>query len=63
MSQPGKEWRRSRRKIRGLGDVVAIIATPIAAASDAIFHTALKNCANCHRRQEQWNRRVPFEKP
>lgn len=59
-SQPEKkEWRRPR-KLRGLGDLVAIAAKPIAAASDALLGTHLQNCQSCEERRQNWNKHYPF---
>ena len=39
----------------GLGDAVAIVAEPIAAASDAVLKTKLKGCIPCGQRKETVN--------
>jgi hypothetical protein len=47
-------------KMRGLGDLVAKVAKPIAGAIDAAIGTDLVNCSSCGERQERWNKAVPF---
>lgn len=49
------------RKIQGAGDLVAIVAQPIARAADAIFGTELANCSGCKRRQDALNNRFPIK--
>ena len=44
---------------RGLGDLVATLADPIARASDALFGTHLVGCQPCAQRREALNRLVP----
>lgn len=57
-------WRRPRRrKLRGLGDVVALIAQPIASGIDSIARTHLATCAGCKERRETLNRMIPFSSP
>jgi hypothetical protein len=48
-----------RIKKRGLGDLVAIVAQPIAGAIDAVAGTNLKGCKGCKSRQEALNRLIP----
>ena len=43
------------RKIGGLGDLVAVIAQPLAKASDRLFGTRLYGCQPCQRRREALN--------
>lgn len=47
-------------KPRGLGDLVASIARPIARAVDAVLGTDLENCGSCAQRQEDWNVKFPL---
>jgi len=54
-----KTWRRPR-KLRGLGDVVAMVAEPIAAMSDALLGTKLKGCRGCGERRDEWNEKYPL---
>lgn len=41
--------------IRGLGDLVALFAKPIAAV------IGLRDCGGCSQRQEDWNKAIPFK--
>ena len=50
-------------KRAGLGDVVAVFAKPIGAASDAILGTDFANCRGCAERQERWNASHPNVNP
>ena len=47
-------------KPRGLGDVVAIVAQPIAKGLDTVFQTNLADCAGCKGRQTQLNQKFPL---
>lgn len=47
-------------KWKGLGDVVATIAQPIATVSDALLKTHFKTCAGCKRRRETLNEKFPL---
>jgi hypothetical protein len=40
--------------LRGMGDVVAVVAQPIARV------VGLENCGGCKKRQADWNREMPF---
>ena len=46
-------------KPRGLGDLVAIFAEPIARASDAVLGTHLVGCNSCAERRAALNRLIP----
>jgi hypothetical protein len=46
-------------KPRGLGDLVALIAEPIARASDAVLGTHLVGCNSCAERRAALNNLVP----
>jgi hypothetical protein len=46
--------------LRGLGDVVAMVAQPMAKMIDRIAGTNLANCAGCGNRQDALNKVVPF---
>jgi len=48
------------RKYRGLGDLVAAVAQPIARAVDRVAGTDIKHCPGCAKRQGALNRAVPF---
>lgn len=61
-SDPPKPIRRvSARKYRGLGDVVAKIAEPIARASDLVLKTNIQGCSACQKRRAKLNKMVPFK--
>lgn len=56
-------WESFKRvPLRGLGDAVAALAEPIAAASDAVFKTKIKGCSACRKRREMLNTLMPFQK-
>jgi hypothetical protein len=46
--------------LRGLGDLVALVAQPIAQAIDRAVGTDLANCGGCKGRQKALNGAVPF---
>lgn len=50
----------SASKYRGLGDVVAAVAQPVAAAIDRIAGTNIKSCGGCAKRREAMNAMLPF---
>jgi hypothetical protein len=47
---------------KGLGDVVAMFAQPIAGAIDAVAGTKIKKCGGCAKRREALNQMFPFSK-
>lgn len=47
-------------KIKGLGDVVAKVAEPIATIVDKVFHTHIKGCSACAKRRKKLNDLVSF---
>jgi hypothetical protein len=49
----------SKAKPRGLGDVVAKFAKPIARTIDRVAGTNLENCTPCKKRQEKLNQMFP----
>lgn len=51
---------RILNRIRGLGDVIAAVAKPIARGIDAVIGTDLQNCGGCEQRQESLNKLFPF---
>ena len=53
------KWPRPR-KLRGLGDAVAVVANPIALGIDAILGTQISNCGGCRKRQDALNRAMPL---
>lgn len=57
-------WRRPRKRtIRGLGDVVYVVAQPLARALDAVAGTRIQNCAGCAQRRDDWNHKFPLGRP
>lgn len=50
----------SDRKVKGLGDVVAAMAKPIARVSDKVFKTKFVGCRACATRQQKLNEIMPF---
>lgn len=63
--QRWKEYKlyvKNQAAIRGLGDVVAVVANPIAAAIDKLSKgkTKLKGCSACAKRKEMLNQLLPF---
>lgn len=48
-------------RLRGLGDVVALIANPIAKTLDAVAQTNISGCGGCAQRQAALNKAVPFQ--
>lgn len=61
---PQSKWGKflTFRKVpmKGLGDLVAKFAEPIAGAVDAVAGTKLKGCAACAKRRQMMNHLVPF---
>lgn len=55
-----KTRRVSAAKYRGLGDIVAAVAQPIARLADQHLGTHLVACDDCAARQLALNRRVSF---
>lgn len=47
--------------IRGLGDIVYMIANPIAFAADALLGTNIQGCRGCGQRQDSLNQAVPIQ--
>lgn len=45
---------------KGAGDLVAMVAQPIAVAIDAVAGTNLKKCKGCSDRREALNKAMPF---
>jgi len=46
--------------VRGLGDVVAIVAQPVAKAIDAVAGTKLSACGGCQKRRNKLNLKFPI---
>ena len=51
------------RRIHGAGDIVAIVAQPIARAIDAIAGTNIANCGGCAKRRQAMNEAMPLTRP
>lgn len=47
---------------KGLGDLIEIVAQPIAHGIDAVLGTDVKNCGGCGKRKAALNEMVPFKK-
>jgi hypothetical protein len=55
-----RQWPSRWRALSfGLGDAVAALASPVAAASDSMFGTSLSSCGGCAKRREALNQMVP----
>jgi len=61
MNSPDK-WPRPR-KIKGAGDLVALVAQPVAKVIDAVAKTNVSGCIACQKRREAMNNALPFSKP
>lgn len=48
---------KNRRGYRGLGDLVAVVAEPVARV------LGVRKCGGCEKRQEALNKLVPFSSP
>lgn len=57
LKQP--RWRPYGKCMFGLGDAVAALASPVAAASDSMFGTSLSSCGGCAKRRKALNQMVP----
>lgn len=47
-------------RMKGMGDLVAKVAQPIAKGLDRIFGTNIQGCGGCKKRQEKLNELIPF---
>ena len=57
-------WKRpKKRTLRGLGDMVHVVAQPLARAIDALAGTHLQNCAGCVQRRDELNHKFPLGQP
>jgi hypothetical protein len=55
-------WNRpKKRTIKGLGDIVELIAEPIADLMDKHLNTKIKGCNSCKERKEFLNELVSFD--
>lgn len=57
---PEEYYRDLAVKYRGIGDVVAVAAMPIAKVIDFVIGTDLQNCGGCKERQEALNKLIPL---
>jgi hypothetical protein len=57
-----KFTRPTQHKPVGLGDLVAIVAQPIARAIDAVAGTQLKTCGACESRRKKLNQAFPLKR-
>lgn len=48
------------KHLRGLGDVVHLVAAPVAEIVDKLINTSLAGCSGCAERREFLNKVVPF---
>jgi hypothetical protein len=46
--------------LKGLGDLIALLAKPFARLLDRLFRTKVQGCKPCAMRQEKLNRLLPF---
>jgi len=46
--------------IRGLGDVVAVVAQPIAKVIDKVAGTKIQGCSSCENRRKALNKLLPI---
>ena len=53
---------KTRRPIRGLGDVVEKLAQPVAKLIDSVAGTDLQNCSGCEKRRQALNKTITFMK-
>lgn len=53
------ELPKTPRAARGLGDIVAIVAQPVAKALDTAFNTNIQKCGGCKNRQQILNKIAP----
>lgn len=52
-------WPVSKR-IRGLGDIVHLLAKPIAILSDAVRGTDYQHCVECEEKRQELNEKFPL---
>ncbi len=58
-------WNRYQRRdtaksVKGVGDIVAKLAQPIARSIDRVLGTDIEHCGGCQRRKEKLNKLMPF---
>ena len=56
-SKAFREWHAKR----GLGDVVAAVAQPIAGVIDKVTGTRIQHCEGCRKRRDYLNEKFPFK--
>ena len=55
-----EELLEKERRARGLGDVVELVAQPVAKAIDKIAGTRIQHCGGCKKRKEFLNKKFPL---
>lgn len=50
-----------KAKLKGAGDLVAVVAQPVARTIDAVAGTNIAGCGACKKRQEMLNKALPFQ--
>lgn len=50
-----------KQELTGAGDLVALVAQPVAKAVDAVLGTKLSTCTPCKKRQDALNRVLPLK--
>lgn len=58
---PWDRPRAPKTPLKGLGDVVALAAQPIARAIDKVLGTDIEHCGGCAERRENLNRQFPIK--
>lgn len=58
----GEPLAKKRTDIRGLGDIVEIVAKPIARTIDKVAGTDMENCSSCAQRKAWLNEFFSIEK-
>lgn len=55
-----QEFSVPRPRIKGAGDVVAMVTQPIAEVIDAVVGTQISTCGGCSKRRQVLNEMFPF---
>lgn len=55
--------KRPISRLRGLGDLVEVVAKPVARAIDRAAGTNIRNCEGCAKRKEALNKFMPLNSP
>ena len=58
----GTQMTQEPHRLRGMGDLLAMVAQPIAGAVDAVLGTNIKECSGCARRRKLLNTVMPLGK-